>query len=104
MSALTAPYAYLIKFIIIGDTGVGKSCILLQFTSDGFRRFQPVHDITMGVEFGTKIIHLEYTYPQTEEGIPERKVEENVKLQIWDTVRLEHLCLTEVHWAKHCGV
>eukprot|EP00501_MAST-03F_sp_TOSAG23-6_P002287 GSMAST32.ASY1.ANO1.2388.1 assembled CDS len=25
-------YAYLFKYIIIGDTGVGKSCLLLQFT------------------------------------------------------------------------
>ena len=35
--------------IIIGDTGVGKSCLLLQFTD---KRFQPVHDLTIGVEFG----------------------------------------------------
>ena len=25
-------YAFLFKYIIIGDTGVGKSCLLLQFT------------------------------------------------------------------------
>ncbi|THU57476.1 hypothetical protein C4D60_Mb03t03930 [Musa balbisiana] len=31
-------YAYLFKYIIIGDTGVGKSCLLLQFTD---KRFQP---------------------------------------------------------------
>ena len=30
-------YAYLFKYIIIGDTGVGKSCLLLQFTD---KRFQ----------------------------------------------------------------
>lgn len=48
-------YAYLFKYIIIGDTGVGKSCILLQFTD---RRFQPVHDLTIGVEFGAKMIDL----------------------------------------------
>ena len=34
------------KYIIIGDTGVGKSCMLLQFTD---KRFQPVHDLTIGV-------------------------------------------------------
>ena len=38
-------YAYLFKYIIIGDTGVGKSCLLLQFTD---KRFQPVHDLTIG--------------------------------------------------------
>lgn len=39
-------YAYLFKYIIIGDTGVGKSCLLLQFTD---KRFQPVHDLTIGL-------------------------------------------------------
>ncbi|KAG6394628.1 hypothetical protein SASPL_145217 [Salvia splendens] len=41
-------YDYLFKYIIIGVTGVGKSCLLLQFTD---KRFQPVHDLTIGVEF-----------------------------------------------------
>lgn len=31
--------------------GVGKSCLLLQFTD---KRFQPVHDLTIGVEFGAR--------------------------------------------------
>jgi hypothetical protein len=31
--------------IIIFFTGVGKSCLLLQFTD---KRFQPVHDLTIG--------------------------------------------------------
>ena len=41
-------YAFLSKHIIIGDTGVGKSCFLLRYTDD---RFAPVHDLTIGVEF-----------------------------------------------------
>ncbi|KAG8384891.1 hypothetical protein BUALT_Bualt04G0166100 [Buddleja alternifolia] len=45
-------YDYLFKYIIIGDTGVGKSCLLLQFTD---KRFQPVHDLTIGVEFGARM-------------------------------------------------
>jgi len=64
-------YAYLFKYIIIGDTGVGKSCLLLQFTD---KRFQPVHDLTIGVEFGARIIAVEG---------------QNVKLQIWDTAGQE---------------
>ncbi|AQK72141.1 Ras-related protein RABB1a [Zea mays] len=62
-------YAYLFKYIIIGDTGVGKSCLLLQFTD---KRFQPVHDLTIGVEFGARMITIE---------------NKPIKLQIWDTVR-----------------
>ena len=49
-------YAYLFKYIIIGDTGVGKSCLLLQFTD---KRFQPVHDLTIGVEFGARMINID---------------------------------------------
>lgn len=90
---------YLFKYIIIGDTGeakfvvfcsltelntvwqggqnthsdcfatgVGKSCLLLQFTD---KRFQPVHDLTIGVEFGARMINIDG---------------KQIKLQIWDTV------------------
>ncbi|XP_020183018.1 ras-related protein Rab-2-A-like [Aegilops tauschii subsp. strangulata] len=41
-------YAHLFKYIIIGDVGVGKSCLLLQFTD---KRFQPLHDPTIDTEF-----------------------------------------------------
>ena len=57
------------RYIIIGDTGVGKSCLLLQFTD---KRFQPVHDLTIGVEFGARMITID---------------NKQIKLQIWDTVR-----------------
>eukprot|EP01084_Bolivina_argentea_P292945 503770_1 len=64
-------YAYLFKFIAIGDTGVGKSCLLLQFTD---KRFNPEHDLTIGVEFGTQTVSIN---------------NETVKLQIWDTAGQE---------------
>ncbi|KAJ7970732.1 Ras-related protein like [Quillaja saponaria] len=64
-------YDYLFKYIIIGDTGVGKSCLLLQFTD---KRFQPVHDLTIGVEFGARMVTID--------GRP-------LKLQIWDTAGQE---------------
>ena len=55
--------------VVIGcGAGVGKSCLLLQFTD---KRFQPVHDLTIGVEFGARMVNID--------GRP-------VKLQIWDTV------------------
>lgn len=64
-------YSYLFKYIIIGDTGVGKSCLLLQFTD---KRFQPVHDLTIGVEFGARMVNVE---------------QKQIKLQIWDTAGQE---------------
>ncbi|KAG0556133.1 hypothetical protein KC19_11G028700 [Ceratodon purpureus] len=67
----TMSYAYLFKYIIIGDTGVGKSCLLLQFTD---KRFQPVHDLTIGVEFGARMVTID---------------DKPIKLQIWDTAGQE---------------
>eukprot|EP00808_Paulinella_micropora_P019765 g28901.t1 len=64
-------YAYLFKYIIIGDTGVGKTALLFKFTEG---RFQAAHDITIGVEFGAKTIDLGGTA---------------IKLQIWDTAGQE---------------
>lgn len=66
-----AGYAFLFKYIIIGDSAVGKSCLLLQFTD---KRFQPVHDLTIGVEFGARMITID---------------NKQIKLQIWDTAGQE---------------
>ena len=47
---------------------MGKSCLLLQFTD---KRFRPAHDLTIGVEYGTRIVPVD--------GKP-------TKIQSWDTV------------------
>ena len=64
-------YSYLFKYIIIGDTGVGKSCLLLQFTD---KRFRHDHDLTIGVEFGSRMLSMD---------------QKDIKLQIWDTAGQE---------------
>lgn len=51
---------------ISGDMGVGKSCLLHQFTEKKFMASCP-H--TIGVEFGTRIIEVD---------------KQKIKLQIWD--------------------
>ncbi|CAM9381365.1 unnamed protein product [Discosporangium mesarthrocarpum] len=61
----------LFKYIIIGNTAVGKSAILLQFTE---RQFKDAHDMTIGVEFGAKDVNIG---------------EAQVKLEIWDTAGQE---------------
>ena len=45
--------------------------MLLQFTD---KRFQPVHDLTIGVEFGARLINIDH---------------HSIKLQIWDTAGQE---------------
>ncbi|VDN15772.1 unnamed protein product [Dibothriocephalus latus] len=50
-------YDYLLKFLIIGNAGTGKTCILRRFLDDVFKE-DTLH--TIGVEFGTKIIQIVY--------------------------------------------
>ncbi|VDP54486.1 unnamed protein product [Soboliphyme baturini] len=71
MSVSQYNYNYIFKYIIIGDMGVGKSCLLHQFTE---QKFMPDCPHTIGVEFGTRIIEVS---------------EQKIKLQIWDTAGQE---------------
>jgi len=47
---------FLFKLIIIGDSAVGKSCLLHRLTNN---EFMTDHEVTVGVEFGTLLIKLE---------------------------------------------
>ena len=71
MSSSNLNFDYLLKFIIIGDSAVGKSNILLRYTNDSFsNEFQA----TIGVEFGAKNLTIDgKTY----------------RVQIWDTAGQE---------------
>ena len=65
-------YSFVFKYIIVGDSSVGKSCLLLQFTD---QRFKAAHDLTIGVEFGSRTVEVDRNNV--------------VKLQIWDTAGQE---------------
>lgn len=65
------PWDYVFKYVIVGDAGVGKSCLLLQFVD---RRFRLAHEVTIGVDFGVRVVNIH--------GL-------RVKLQIWDTAGQE---------------
>lgn len=64
-------YDYLFKILLIGDSSVGKSCILLRFADDTFTES---FISTIGVDFKIKTIELD------------KKL---IKLQIWDTAGQE---------------
>ena len=49
-------YDYLFRLSIIGDWGVGKTCLLLRYTDDSFASD---YLITIGIDFKIKKINLE---------------------------------------------
>ena len=59
------------KILTIGESGVGKTCILRRFVEN---KFLKSHLATIGIDFRTKIIHV---YGR------------DVKLKIWDTAGQE---------------
>ena len=65
-------YTYSVKFIIVGDSSVGKSNILLRFSRNVF---DPGHQATLGIEFANK--HLEYNNT-------------DYLVQVWDTAGQEN--------------
>lgn len=66
-----ADYDYLFKILLIGDSGSGKSCLLLRFADD---MYADSHIATIGVDFRIRTIELEG---------------KQAKLQIWDTAGQE---------------
>lgn len=76
----------LYKIIIIGDSGIGKSCVLKRLMEDDFKED---HDVTVGVDFGSHLI----------------KVEDKIlKLQVWDTAGQESFkSITKIFYrGAHC--
>ena len=65
-------YDYLLKYIIIGDSAVGKSNLLLRYIDN---KFNENHVLTLGVEFAAKNIQIE---------------EQIFRMQIWDTAGQEN--------------
>lgn len=65
-------WLYQFRLIVIGDSTVGKSCLIRRFTEG---RFAQVSDPTVGVDFFSRLVEIE----------PGKRV----KLQIWDTAGQE---------------
>jgi Ras-related protein Rab-8A len=86
-SSKSAAYDYLIKLLLIGDSGVGKSCLLLRFSDDSFT---PSFITTIGIDFKIRTIELEG---------------KRIKLQIWDTAGQERFrTITTAYYRGAMGI
>merc|ERR1712054_199995 len=64
--ANTAEYDYLFKLLLIGDSGVGKSCLLLRFADD---TFTDTYVSTIGVDFKIRTRTITASYYSGAHGI-----------------------------------
>lgn len=87
MTSRTAAYDFLIKLLLIGDSGVGKSCLLLRFSDDSFTTS---FITTIGIDFKIKTIELDG---------------KRIKLQIWDTAGQERFrTITTAYYRGAMGI
>lgn len=64
-------YNYILKFIIIGDSCTGKTCIMKRYVE---QKYYSEPDFTIGVEFGSRTINID---------------DKLIKVQLWDTAGQE---------------
>ncbi|XP_070558676.1 ras-related protein Rab-43-like [Ptychodera flava] len=80
-------FDFLFKIVLIGDAGVGKTCVVQRFKSGTFLEKQ--HS-TIGVDFTMKTLHIDG---------------KRVKLQVWDTAGQERFrTITQSYYRSANGV
>lgn len=99
---------FIAKLVCIGDSGTGKSSLTIRLCEG---RFSPHHDVTIGVEFGSRIVPVgppntqppkpkpsiarDPSLADVSEGLPELPraeqvvVQKRMKLSLWDTAGQE---------------
>lgn len=87
LPAMARDYDHLFKLLIIGDSGVGKSSLLLRFADN---TFSGSYITTIGVDFKIRTVEING---------------EKVKLQIWDTAGQERFrTITSTYYRGTHGV
>jgi len=84
---MTSKYDYLAKILLIGESGVGKSCILQSFVEN---EFILNHLPTIAIDFKTKVIQVDH---------------KQLNMQIWDTAGQErYRTITNAYYKGADGI
>ncbi|KAG9351435.1 hypothetical protein AGOR_G00024530 [Albula goreensis] len=84
---MEAIWIYQFRLIVIGDSTVGKSCLLRRFTEG---KFTDISDPTVGVDFFARLVEIE----------PGKRI----KLQLWDTAGQERFrSITRSYYRNSVG-
>ncbi|CAL9736728.1 ras-related protein Sec4p [Monosporozyma servazzii] len=87
MSGNSKNYDSIMKILLIGDSGVGKSCLLVRFVED---KFSPSFITTIGIDFKIKTVDING---------------KKVKLQLWDTAGQERFrTITTAYYRGAMGI
>lgn len=80
-------YDTIMKILLIGDSGVGKSCLLVRFVDD---KFNPSFITTIGIDFKIKTVEING---------------QKIKLQLWDTAGQERFrTITTAYYRGAMGI
>ncbi|CCK70014.1 Rab GTPase family protein KNAG_0D02650 [Huiozyma naganishii CBS 8797] len=80
-------YDSIMKVLLIGDSGVGKSCLLVRFVED---KFSPSFITTIGIDFKIKTVDING---------------KKIKLQLWDTAGQERFrTITTAYYRGAMGI
>lgn len=80
-------YDMIMKLLLVGDSGVGKSCLLLRFVED---KFNPSFITTIGIDFKIRTIESKG---------------KKIKLQVWDTAGQERFrTITTAYYRGAMGI
>ncbi|KAH3674670.1 hypothetical protein WICMUC_003086 [Wickerhamomyces mucosus] len=80
-------YDSILKLLLVGDSGVGKSCLLLRFVED---KFNPSFITTIGIDFKIRTIEIDG---------------KRIKLQVWDTAGQERFrTITTAYYRGATGI
>ncbi|XP_072349049.1 ras-related protein Rab-8-like isoform X2 [Scyliorhinus torazame] len=80
-------YDHLFKLLLIGDSGVGKTCLLFRFCDDAFNT---TFISTIGIDFKIKTVEFDG---------------KKIKLQIWDTAGHERFrTITSAYYRGAMGI